>query len=126
MSRRIEAEDLLALIGQSSAPHTRVRDAGILYSAAARPESVLMSKRTYESTSERIAALLHAIMRWAPLDMWNPSFGWYAAELMARTDGAELTISALDRMILTSEILDGRVDDVTEIAKRLAPFLRTT
>ena len=44
---------------------------------------------------------------------------------MARTDGAELTISALDRMILTSEILGGRVDDVIEIAKRLAPFLRT-
>lgn len=51
--------------------------------------------------------------------------GWRAARLMADCNGGDLVMSALDRMILTSEILDRRVDDVPEIAKRLAPFLRT-
>ena len=84
-----------------------------------------MSRQTFDSTPERTAALLHAIIRWEPLDMWNSSFCWYAARLMARTHGAELAMPALDRMILTNDIVDGRADDVPEIAKRLAPFLRT-
>ncbi|MFC7276751.1 hypothetical protein ACFQS1_22395 [Paractinoplanes rhizophilus] len=125
MTRRIDAEELLAFTGESTAPYTRVRDAGILYSAAARPHSAIMTRQTYESVPERTAALLHAIIRWEPLDMWNASFGWAAAGFFAETSGADLAMSPLDRMVLTSEILDGRVDDVGEIAKRLAPFMRT-
>jgi len=125
MTRRIEAEDLLPFIGEATGPRTRVRDGSILYSAAARPELVITSKRTFESLPERTAALLRAIIRWEPLDMWNPSFGWYAARFVARIGGAELAMSPLDRMVLTSEILDGRVDEVGEIAKQLAPFIRT-
>src|SRR5262249_37433663 len=98
MTRRVEAEELLAFIGESTRPQTRVRDVSILYSAAARPESVIMTKRTFESLPERTAALLHAIIRWEPLDMWNASFGWHAARFIARIDGADLVVSDLDRM----------------------------
>lgn len=125
MSRRVAAEELLAFIGQSTGPHTRVRDPSILCSVAARPDHLFMSERIFDSTAERTAALLHAIIRWEPLDMWNTSFCWYAAQFIARTDGADLDMSPLDRMTLTDEIVNRRVDDVPEIAKRLAPFLRT-
>jgi death on curing protein len=125
MTQRIDAEDLLAFIGESTAPRTRVRDVSILFSAAARPDSAVVKKRTFESVPEQTAALLHAIIRWEPLDMWNASFGWAAARFFAETSGADLAVSPLDRMILTCEIQDGRMNEVAEIAKRIEPYMRT-
>lgn len=57
--------------------------------------------------------------------MWNASFGWRAARALIKINGRDLAMSAQDRMILTNEMVDGRIDDVTEIAARLAPFMRT-
>lgn len=125
MTRRLEVEDLPVVLGECTGPGTRVRDVSILYSAIARPESFAMNKRTFPTVPGRAAAILHAILRWEPLDMWNASLGWRAARLMADHNGSELAMSALDQMILTGEILGGHVDDVPEIAKRLAPFFRT-
>ena len=125
MTGRVDVEDLLLVLGECTSRHTRVRDISILFSATARPESYAFNKQTFETVPERAAALLHSIVRWEPLDMWNASLGWRAARLMAKHNGSSLTMSPLDQMTLTSEIIDRRVDDVSEIAKQLEPFLRT-
>lgn len=124
MTERLEAEDLLVLLAESTAPFTRVRDASVLYVAAARPESTIVNERTFKTLPGRTAALLHAIIRWEPLEMWNASLGWRAVRATVEINGGTLVMSSLDRMILANEIMDGRVDDVMAVAKRLAPFLR--
>ncbi|NMO54415.1 hypothetical protein HH310_24930 [Actinoplanes sp. TBRC 11911] len=124
MTYRVDAEDLLLVLGECTSARTKVQDVSILYSATARPESIVLDQRTFVTVPERAAALLDAIIRWEPLDMWNASLGWRAAGLIAQRSGGTLKISALEQMILTSDILDRRVSGVPEIAKRLAPFLR--
>jgi death-on-curing protein len=118
-----DAEDLLLVIGESTGPQTRVRDGGILCAAAARPEAVLAGKRVYAAMSWRAAALLHSIVRWEPLDMWNASFGWRAVVALVGVSGGQLMMPGKDRMVLTDDIVQGALDDVEDIAKRLAPFL---
>jgi death on curing protein len=122
----VEVEDLLLVLGECTPAHTRVRDVSILYSAAARPESVVLDRETFETVPERAAALLHAVVRWEPLDMWNASLGWRAARLMAERNGGRLKMSPLDQMELINAITGRQVDDVPEIAKLLAPFFVRT
>ena len=124
MTNQLDAEHLLSLIGQSTARHTRVRDSSVLYAAAARPDSTILKIPTFETTAERAAAILHSVIRWEPLDMWNMSFGWSAARSLAGVNGSDLVMPPFDRMTLVDEILDNRVDAVAEIAERIAPFLR--
>jgi death-on-curing protein len=121
--KSIDAEGLLLLIGESTGPQTRVRDAGILVASAVRPGARLAEKMVYRGLSWRLAALLHSILRWKPLDMWNASFGWRAVAVLARVNGCEFTAPAKERMIITDEISDGSLDDVGEIAARLDPYL---
>jgi len=124
VTSHLDAERLLELIGESTGRHTRVRDASVLYAAAARPESTILKVPTFETTAERAAAILHSVIRWEPLDMWNMSFGWCAAEKLAKANGSDLVIPAFDRMALADEVLSRRVDTVAEISERIAPFLR--
>ena len=119
----IDAEDLLLVLGESTGPHTRVRDGGILYAAAARPEAKLAGDPVNAVVSWRAAALLHSIVRWKPLDMWNASFGWRAVVALLGVSGGQLMMPGKDRMVLTDEIVDGVLDDVEDIASRLDPFV---
>jgi death-on-curing protein len=121
----IDAEDLLLVLGESTGPQTRVRDGGILYAAAARPEATLAGDRVYAAVSWRAAALLHSIVRWEPLDMWNASFGWRAVVALLGVSGGQLMMPGKDRMVLTDEIIEGLLDDVEDIASRLDPFVVT-
>jgi death on curing protein len=83
-----------------------------------------MNEQIYRDLPSRAAALLHSITRWEPLEMWNGGLGWRATNVLAQLNGAELEMPWKDRMILTAEITDGRVDSVADIAAFLAPFLR--
>jgi death-on-curing protein len=125
MIGRLDAEDLLLVLGESTGPQTRVRDPSILCSSAFRPNARIVGKPVFDDLPSHAAALLHSITRWEPLDMWNASFGWRAIRTLVKINGGELQMSAQDRMILTNEIVDGRIDDVAEIADRLVPFLHT-
>ncbi|GAA0451090.1 hypothetical protein Ade02nite_75970 [Paractinoplanes deccanensis] len=123
MTASIDAEDLILLIGESTGPLTRVRDGTVLYSAAARPDATIMDRVLLKDPAERVAALLHAIVRWEPLDMWNAGFGWRAAAALASRDSLRLTVSPQDRMIIVQEIRDGRLNDPAAVAERLKPFM---
>jgi death-on-curing protein len=121
---RVDAEDLLYVLSESTGPQTRVREGGILYAAAARPEAVILGQRLYGPVAWQAAALLHSIIRWEPLDMWNAGFGWRAVAALVGVQGRELMMAAEDRMTLTEEITSGALDSVEQIGSRLVPFLR--
>jgi hypothetical protein len=116
-------EDLLPLLSFSTASHTRVRDGGTLVAAAHRPHAVLVKEPCYSTAALQAASLLHAIMVWQPLDLWNNSLAWAAAEVLLTRSGLPLAMPPKDRMELTVDITSGSVCDVPEIASRLEPFL---
>jgi len=119
-----DAAHLLALLAQSTGPGSRVRDAGILVAVTVRPHAVLLDDVIYPAPVEQAAALLHGIMVWRPLEMWNTGLAWAAAFGLLARNGLDLPISPWDQMTLTDEISSGELDSVDAIATRLGPFLR--
>jgi death-on-curing protein len=119
-----DAVNLLALLAQATGPGSQVRDPGILCAVANRPHSVLLDQVVYPTLLEQAAALLHGIIVWRPLELWNTGLAWAAALSLLARNGLKLDISAWEQMSITEEISSGRLDDVSEITIRLAPFLR--
>lgn len=120
-----DGEDLLTLIGQSTGPHTRVRDGSILVAAAHRPHAALLEALCHKKPLDQAASLLHAIMVWEPLEMWNSGLAWAATRVFLERYDRPLDMPAKDRMELTDDIVTGRVTEVRQIAERLEPYLRT-
>jgi death-on-curing protein len=119
-----DATHLLMFLAQATGPGSRVRDAGILVAVADRPHAVLLDRVAYPTVLEQAAALLHGILIWRPLDLWNTGLGWAAAFGLLTRSGFDLEISAWEQMVMSDEITSGALDDIAEIAIRLAPFLR--
>lgn len=118
-----DAEDLLVLLAASTGPQARARDGGILYAAAARPHATLVDGRVYPTALEQAAALLHGITAWRPLDVWNESLAWYAADVRLERAGLVLAMPSKERMQLADDLNLGAVDSVEEIVQRLSPYL---
>ncbi len=62
------------MLGEAAGAKVRIRDGGVLYAAAARPAATLAGVTIYRTSVEQ-AALLHAVVRWRPLDVWNANLG---------------------------------------------------
>lgn len=116
-------EDLLTLLGESTASGTAVRDGGILVSAAFRPHALLTGEACYRNPVAQAASILHAIMVWQPLELWNSGLAWAAARTLLERYDLPLAMPPKDRMELTEDIISGSVADVREIAVRLSPYL---
>ena len=70
---------------------------------------------------ERSAALLHGVLVWRPLQLWNTGLAWAAAFGLLTRNGFDLEISAWEQMVITEEITNGTLDDVAGITSRLVP-----
>ncbi|MFF0470364.1 hypothetical protein ACFYPX_23370 [Micromonospora zamorensis] len=100
-----------------------MRDAGILVAAAARPHARLVGRAVYPTVLDKSAALLHGLMMWRPLDVWNAGLGWAAMRVFLARAGYVLDMPAKERMALTDALVSGEVDSVYELALRLSPYL---
>jgi len=118
-----DAEDLRTLLAEWTGPESRVRDAGILVAAAARPHARLVGRAVYPTVLDKAAALLHGLMMWRPLDVWNAGLGWAAMRVFLNRAGFVLTMPAKERMTLTDALVSGEVDSVDELVLRLSPYL---
>ncbi|MGC4813972.1 hypothetical protein ACLQ29_25860 [Micromonospora sp. DT228] len=118
-----EPEDLLILLSEHTGPQSRVRDGGILVAAANRPHARVLGSAVYPTVLDRSAALLHGLMVWRPLDMWNAGLAWAAMRIYLVRSGVTLNMPAKERMALTDALVSGEVDSVDELALRLSPYL---
>jgi death-on-curing protein len=119
-----DATHLLTLLAQATGPGSHIRDAGILVAVATRPHAELLDHVAYPTVLERAAALLHGIIAWRPLELWNSGLGWAAAIGLLIRSGFHLEIAPWEQMAIADEISGGTLADVPEIALRLAPHLR--
>ena len=97
----LDAEDLLAIAVDHLGPEARVRDGGILWAAAQRPQALLGGRSVYPSAVEQAAAMLHAIVAWQPMESWNAGLAWVAVRVHLRSRALILDMPAGDRLRLT-------------------------
>ncbi|MFD4356065.1 type II toxin-antitoxin system death-on-curing family toxin [Nocardia sp. NPDC058519] len=115
----------LRAIAEDVAGKYVVRDAGLLASAAARPATTVFSTDAYPGIWQKSAALLHSIAANHPLVDGNKRLAIAGAIVFLAYNGIDT--SALDEDLtydLMIDVASGIVDDVPEIAFRLASALK--
>lgn len=114
-------EDLLALADDLGVP--KVRDLGLLDSAAHRPRSSLMGRDAYESVHEKAAVLLESVVRNHPMIDGNKRLGWMAVFVFYGLNGIDLDAPEDDAYDLVIALATGEIG-YEEAAARLGGWTR--
>jgi death on curing protein len=110
----LDVDDLLILAGITIG-EVRVRDAGLLASAAERPRTTVFGKDAYPSLAEKAAALLHSIARNHALVDGNKRLAWTAMRAFCLLNGHDLRYDVDEAEALVVGAASGTLD-VNEIA----------
>lgn len=114
----LDLEDLLALIRALGVGP--VRDLGLLDSACARPRATALGVEAYADIEEKAAALLHSLARNHALIDGNKRIAWLATVVFLDINGRTVSLDDEAAFRLVMDVSDGVVEDVREIAQRLA------
>lgn len=117
MTRYLDVEDLLALVGDLGVGP--VRDVGLLASSAARPQTNVYGVEAYPSLDEKAASLLDLIVRNHPLGDGNKRLGWLATVVFYGVNGTELEAPDDPAYDLVIAVASGHLE-VEAIAAALA------
>lgn len=113
-------DDLLALASDLGVD--KVRDLGLLDSAAHRPKSSLMGQDAYPTLHEKAAVLLESVVRNHPLVDGNKRLGWMAVFVFYGLNGFDLDAPENDAYDLVIAVTTGAVA-YAEAAERLANWV---
>ena len=114
----LDLDDLLHVAARTLG-EVRVRDAGLLESALARPRSTAFGEDIYPSIHGKAAALLHSIARNHALVDGNKRLALAATIAFYGLNGFRLTLSNDEAYDLVIAVAAGEIDDVDLIAARL-------
>ena len=114
-------DDLLALAADLGVD--KVRDLGLLDSAAHRPKSSLMGQDAYPTLHEKAAVLLESVVRNHPLIDGNKRLGWMAVFVFYGLNGFDLDAPEDDAYDLVIAVTTGSLA-YAEAAERLADWVR--
>lgn len=117
--RYLRLEDLLTLADDLGVP--RVRDLGLLDSAAHRPQSSLFGREAYPSVHEKAAVLLESIVRNHPLVDGNKRLGWLSVVVFLGLNGVDLEAPDDEAYDLVIGVATGSRSTV-ETARRLGEW----
>lgn len=98
-----------------------VRDAGLLASALARPSASAFGADAYPTDDEKIAALLHSLVRNHALVDGNKRLGLIGLIVTLGMNGRRLKWSNDEAYDFIIEVAEGRLNEVAAIARRIAP-----
>jgi death-on-curing protein len=125
MSDPIDFLDLhdLIEIGKSLISDFRIRDEGLLESAAMRPQTTIYGEDAYPTFEEKVASLIHSLARNHALIDGNKRIAWSAGRIFCLMNGRDLKmpIDNAEKMIL--DIAKGDID-VAEIAAILKKAIK--
>ncbi len=117
----LSSEDLLE-IGSGILPAVRVRDVGLLVSAAARPQATALGREAYRGFADKAAALMHSLARNHPLVDGNKRLAWAATRVFCLLNGHDLAFTVDEAEALVVATAAGELD-VPELAGRIAQKL---
>jgi death-on-curing protein len=88
----LSVDDLLE-IGKSIIPDFRVRDLGLIQSAAIRPKLTIYGAEAYVSFPEKVAALMHAVAKNHALIDGNSQLAWASSRAFCLINDKDLHLS---------------------------------
>ena len=118
----LSLEDLLE-IGHAFIPDFRVRDLGLLESAAQRPQLSVYGEGAYSEFAEKVASLMHSIARHRRLIDGNKRLVWSGGRIFCLMNNKDLKMDIDDAEKLILEIARGEID-VKETAERISGCIR--
>ena len=122
MSEPIDFLDLQDLIeiGKSLISDFRIRDEGLLESAAMRPQTTIYGEDAYPTFEEKVASLIHSLARNHALIDGNKRIAWSAGRVFCLMNGRDsnMPIDDAEKMIL--DIAKGVIEvaDIAVLLKR--------
>ena len=114
----LSVEDLLE-IASGVLEDVAVRDPGLLASAVARPMTTVFGDDAYPAFEDKVAALLHSLVRNHALVDGNKRLAWSAARVFCLLNGRDLTYTVDEAAQMMLGAAAGRLD-VPHIAAWLA------
>ena len=111
--------ELLHVAERAIGERPRVRDAGLLEAAAARPRSTVFGEEAYATLEEKGAALTHSITRNHALVDGDKRLALAGLIAFLGVNGRRLTLSNDEAYDFISAISTGELDDVAAIAERI-------
>jgi len=125
MSDPIDYLDLhdLIEIGKSLIGDFRIRDEGLLESAAMRPQTTIYGEDAYPGFEEKVASLIHSLARNHALIDGNKRIAWSAGRVFCLMNGRDLKMPIDDAEKMILGIAKGDID-VAEIAAILQKAIK--
>jgi death-on-curing protein len=113
--------ELLHVAERALGSEPRVRDIGLLESALARPRATAFGSDAYPDLDAKGAALLHSLARNHALVDGDRRLALAGVIAFCGMNGRRLTLTNDEAYELVIAVSEGKLDDVGEIAARLAP-----
>lgn len=117
-------EELLLIAKHVVSPDVRVRDFGLLESAAARPQATAFGEDAYLTMHDKAAALAHSLARSHPLVDGNKRLALGGPIGFYGLNGLRLTLTNDEAHELIIAIASGQLDEVSAIGEILARSTR--
>lgn len=119
----LDIEDLLDLAADVLGEPVPIRDAGLLASAAARPQATIGGEDAYPDLWSKAAALLQSLLQNHALVDGNKRLGWLATAVFLELNGITVTRAPNDAAYDFVMWATTNVRDIDEIAERLRSLL---
>ena len=115
----LELADILKL-GREVIADFRVREIGLLESAAARPKTSVFGEDAYLTFAEKTAALLHSIARNHALIDGNKRLAWSAARLFCLMNDLDINMKQDKAYEMVVGVAAGQIemDELVKILKK--------
>jgi len=113
----LNLEDLIE-IGSAIIPDFKIRDIGLLESAANRPQTTIYGKDAYPTFADKAAALMHSLARNHCLIDGNKRLAWSATRAFCLMNGLDLKLKIDTAESLVVATAKGELD-VAALSKRL-------
>jgi death on curing protein len=120
----LDGEDLVALAGRLLGNPPRVRDLGLLGSAAARPVASAFGEDAYPDVWLKAAALLQSLVKNHSLVDGNKRLGWLATAVFLEFNGVDSTLASNDSVHDFVLGVAGGRQSIAEVAEGLRRIIR--
>ena len=119
----LDVEDLIALATRLLGNPPPIRDAGLLGSAAARPQTTIAGEDAYPDIWQKAGALLQSILKNHALVDGNKRLGWLATAVFLELNGVDATAASNDDVYDLVMDVAAKDRSLQEIAARLRGLL---